>query len=63
MMLDILRPDSGRIAVFGGPMTERKTESVICRKNEACMRMKLWDVILYMASAQGNEPPRGHGQC
>jgi len=59
MMLDILRPDSGRIAVFGGPMTEQKKDRIGYLPEERGLYadVKLWDVILYMASLKGMNRP------
>lgn len=55
MMLDILRPDHGRIAVFGGPMTEEKKNRIGYLPEERGLYadVKLWDVILYLASLKG----------
>lgn len=55
MMLDILRPDSGRVAVFGGPMTEEKKNHIGYLPEERGLYadVKLWDVMLYLASLKG----------
>lgn len=55
MMLDIMRPDNGRIELFGGPMTEAKKERVGYLPEERGLYadIKLWDVILYLASLKG----------
>jgi ABC-2 type transport system ATP-binding protein len=55
MMLDILKPDNGRIAVFGGPMTEAKKDRVGYLPEERGLYsdQKLLDVILYLASLKG----------
>ncbi len=55
MMLDILRPDSGRIAVFGGPMSEAKKDRIGYLPEERGLYsdQKLLDVILYLASLKG----------
>jgi ABC-2 type transport system ATP-binding protein len=55
LMLDILRPDSGRIAVFGGPMTEAKKDRIGYLPEERGLYsdQKLLDVILYLASLKG----------
>jgi ABC-2 type transport system ATP-binding protein len=55
MMLDILRPDSGKIAVFGGPMTEAKKDRIGYLPEERGLYsdQKLLDVILYLASLKG----------
>ncbi|MFO7540756.1 MAG: ATP-binding cassette domain-containing protein [Chloroflexota bacterium] len=55
MMLDILRPDSGHIAVFGGPMNESKKDRIGYLPEERGLYsdQKLLDVILYLASLKG----------
>jgi ABC-2 type transport system ATP-binding protein len=55
MLLDILRPDNGRIAVFGGPMTEAKKDRIGYLPEERGLYsdQKLLDVILYLASLKG----------
>ncbi len=55
MMLDILRPDNGRIAIFGGPMTEEKKNQIGYLPEERGLYadQKLMDVILYLASLKG----------
>lgn len=55
MMLDILRPDNGRIAIFGGPMTEEKKNRIGYLPEERGLYadLKLMDVILYLASLKG----------
>ncbi|MEJ2746669.1 MAG: ATP-binding cassette domain-containing protein [Anaerolineae bacterium] len=55
MMLDIIRPDNGRIAVFGGPMTEEKKNQIGYLPEERGLYadQKLMDVILYLASLKG----------
>jgi ABC-2 type transport system ATP-binding protein len=57
MMLDIIRPDSGRIAVFGGPMNEAKKDRIGYLPEERGLYadQKLMDVILYLASLKGIE--------
>jgi ABC-2 type transport system ATP-binding protein len=55
MILDILRPDSGRIEVFGGPMTEAKKNRIGYLPEERGLYadIKLLDVIRYLASLKG----------
>ncbi|MCB8919309.1 MAG: ATP-binding cassette domain-containing protein [Ardenticatenaceae bacterium] len=55
MMLDILRPDQGRIAVFDGPMTEAKKDRIGYLPEERGLYadIKLMNVILYLASLKG----------
>lgn len=55
MMLDIIRPDSGRIEIFGGPMTEEKKNRIGYLPEERGLYadIKLIDVILYLASLKG----------
>ena len=55
MMLDIMRPDSGSVAVLGGPMTEAKKERIGYLPEERGLYadQKLWSVILYLASLKG----------
>ena len=55
MMLDIIRPDSGRIQLFGGPMTEDKKDRIGYLPEERGLYadIKLMDVILYLASLKG----------
>jgi ABC-2 type transport system ATP-binding protein len=55
MLLDILQPDSGQIAIFGGPMTEAKKDRIGYLPEERGLYsdQKLIDVILYLASLKG----------
>ena len=55
MMLDILRPDNGRIEIFGGSMTEAKKNRIGYLPEERGLYadIKLMDVILYLASLKG----------
>lgn len=55
MMLDIMRPDDGRIAIFGGPMTEEKKNRIGYLPEERGLYAdeKLMDVIFYLASLKG----------
>ncbi len=59
MMLDILRPDSGRIAVFGGPMDEAKKNRIGYLPEERGLYtdVKLLDAIRYLASLKGMSRP------
>lgn len=55
MALDIIRPDSGRIAVFGGPMTEAKKDRIGYLPEERGLYadLKLTRVISYLAALKG----------
>ncbi len=55
MMLDILRPDSGEISVFGGPMTQAKKNRIGYLPEERGLYadQKLIRVIRYLASLKG----------
>ena len=55
MMLDIIRPDNGRIDVFGGPMNEAKKNQIGYLPEERGLYadQKLMDVVLYLASLKG----------
>jgi ABC-2 type transport system ATP-binding protein len=55
MILDILRPDSGRIKVLGGPMNEAKKNRIGYLPEERGLYadIKLQDVIHYLASLKG----------
>ncbi len=55
MMLDIIRPDNGRIQIFGGPMTEAKKDRIGYLPEERGLYadQKLMDIILYLASLKG----------
>lgn len=55
MMLDILRPDTGSIAIFGGLMSEAKKDRIGYLPEERGLyaNIKLMDVILYLASLKG----------
>jgi ABC-2 type transport system ATP-binding protein len=55
MILDILRPDSGRIEVLGGPMNEAKKNRIGYLPEERGLYadIKLQDVIRYLASLKG----------
>lgn len=55
MMLDIMRPDNGRITIFNGPMTEEKKNRIGYLPEERGLYadQKLMDVILYLASLKG----------
>lgn len=55
MMLDIIRPDTGRIQIFGGPMDEAKKNRIGYLPEERGLYadQKLLDVVLYLASLKG----------
>lgn len=55
MMLDIIRPDNGRIEIFGGPMNEAKKDRIGYLPEERGLYtdQKLLDIILYLASLKG----------
>lgn len=57
MMLDIIRPDSGRVLVFDGPMTEEKKNHIGYLPEERGLYadVKLIEVIQYLASLKGME--------
>ena len=55
MILDILRPDAGTIAVFGGPMTERSKERIGYLPEERGLyrNVPVLDVLLYLGQLKG----------
>ena len=55
MMLDIIRPDNGRVTILGGSMTEDKKNRIGYLPEERGLYadQKLMDVILYLASLKG----------
>jgi ABC-2 type transport system ATP-binding protein len=55
IILDIIRPDTGKIAVFGGPMDEAKKNRIGYLPEERGLYadIKLMSVILYLASLKG----------
>ncbi len=55
MMLDIMRPDNGRVTILGGSMTEDKKNRIGYLPEERGLYadQKLIDVILYLASLKG----------
>lgn len=59
MMLDIIRPDQGRVSVFDGPMTEEKKNYIGYLPEERGLYadVKLLEVIQYLASLKGMERP------
>jgi ABC-2 type transport system ATP-binding protein len=59
MMLDIIRPDSGRVTVFGGPMTEEKKNRIGYLPEERGLYadVKLLEVIYYLASLKNMDRP------
>jgi ABC-2 type transport system ATP-binding protein len=59
MILDIIRPDSGRITLWGGPMVEAKKDRIGYLPEERGLYAdaKLIDVIYYLASLKGMSRP------
>lgn len=57
MMLDIIRPDNGRVSIFDGPMTEEKKNHIGYLPEERGLYsdVKLLEVIQYLASLKGME--------
>ncbi len=55
IILDIIRPDSGRVAVFNGPMTAAKKNRIGYLPEERGLYadIKLMSVILYLATLKG----------
>ncbi|MFO7698046.1 MAG: ATP-binding cassette domain-containing protein [Anaerolineae bacterium] len=55
MILDLIRPDSGQIAVFGGPFVEETKNRVGYLPEERGLYrdMKLWDLMLYLGQLKG----------
>ena len=55
MILDLIRPDSGRIAVLGGAFTEATKERIGYLPEERGLYrdMKLWDLMLFMGQLKG----------
>ncbi len=55
MVLDIIRPDSGRIQVLGGPMTEEKKERIGYLPEERGLYddMPLLDTLLFLGQLKG----------
>lgn len=55
MMLDIIKPDGGRIAVFGGPMNEEKKERVGYLPEERGLYddMALTDTLVFLGQLKG----------
>ena len=55
MMLDVIRPDTGQITIFDGPMTEAKKERIGYLPEERGLYadIKLMEVILYLATLKG----------
>ena len=58
MILDFIRPDSGKILVFGGPMNEECKNRIGYLPEERGLYRKLSaiDLILYLASLKGMPP-------
>jgi ABC-2 type transport system ATP-binding protein len=57
MILDIIRPDTGTVQVFGSAMSEEKKNKIGYLPEERGLYadVKLWKVILYLASLKGME--------
>jgi ABC-2 type transport system ATP-binding protein len=55
MMLDIFRPDAGQIAIFGGPMDERKKNRIGYMPEERGLYrdLKLEPTLVYLATLKG----------
>ena len=55
MVLDLIRPDSGRISVLGGPFAEDTKSRVGYLPEERGLYrdMKLWDLMLYLGQLKG----------
>lgn len=60
MMLDIIRPDQGRVSVFDGPMTEEKKNRIGYLPEERGLYadVKLIEAINYLASLKGMNRPK-----
>jgi len=58
MILDIFKPDSGQIAVFGGPITEAKKERIGYLPEERGLykEVRLETVLVYLATLKGMDP-------
>jgi ABC-2 type transport system ATP-binding protein len=59
MILDILRPDSGRIAVFGGPLTEAAKDRIGYLPEERGLYrgVQVLDMMTYLGSLKGLSAP------
>jgi len=55
MVLDLIKPDSGEIAVLGGPFSEETKSRVGYLPEERGLYrdMKLWDLMLYLGQLKG----------
>ena len=55
MMLDIFRPDAGHVAIFGGPMNERKKNLIGYMPEERGLYrdLKLEPTLIYLATLKG----------
>lgn len=60
MILDILRPDSGRISVMGGPLTDAKKERIGYLPEERGLYndVKVIDVMTYLGTLKGMSNPQ-----
>ena len=59
MMLDIFRPDAGRVAVFGGPMDEAKKNRIGYMPEERGLYrdLRLEQTLVYLATLKGLAEP------
>lgn len=55
MLLDIIRPDSGEISIFGGPLTERAKDQIGYLPEERGLYRdrRVGDTLVYLASLKG----------
>ncbi|MFN2212293.1 MAG: ATP-binding cassette domain-containing protein, partial [Anaerolineales bacterium] len=55
IILDFMKPDSGEIALFGGPMSEEKKNRIgyLPEARGLYKELKVLDCILYLASLKG----------
>lgn len=55
MLLDIIRPDSGEIRVFGGPLTEDAKDRIGYLPEERGLYRdrRVWNTLMYLASLKG----------
>ena len=58
MILDILKPDSGRIAVFGGPLTEAAKDRIGYLPEERGLYrgVQVLDMMIYLGTLKGLSP-------
>ena len=64
MMLDIFRPDAGRVAVFGGSMDEAKKNRIGYMPEERGLYrdLRLEQTLVYLATLKGMSEPAAKGQ-